>query len=50
MYYYFRPNQELIAMSKEELQVKFNDHLFEYIEKEDSKISGIMEVGGNIKW
>ncbi len=49
IYYYFRPNQELISISKEELQAKFNDGVFQYIEKEDPRIPGIMEVGGNIK-
>lgn len=49
LYYYFEPNQELVLISKEELQKKFNDGLFEYIEKEDPRIPGIMEVGGNVK-
>ena len=49
VYYYFQPNQELVSISKEELQKKFDDGLFEYIEKDNPKIPGIMEVGGNVK-
>jgi len=49
VYYYFQPNHELVPISKEELQEKFNDELFEYIEKDDPRIPGIIEVGENVK-
>ena len=44
-YYYFNPNHELIPIQKEELQLKFSEGIFEYIEKEDPKIPGIIEKG-----
>ena len=46
VYYYFNPNNDLIPISKEELQAKFNDGLFQYVEKDDPRIPGIVEVGG----
>lgn len=46
VYYYYSPNNELIPISKEELQSKFNDEIFGYIENDDPRISGIVEVGG----
>ena len=46
IYYYFNPNHELVFITKEELQTKFNDEKFEYIEKDDPRIPGIVEGGG----
>lgn len=46
VYYYFNPNNDLIPIFKEELQAKFNDELFQYVEKNDPRIPGIVEVGG----
>lgn len=46
IYYYFNPNNELIPISKEEVQEKFNNGTFEYITKNDPKIPGIIENGG----
>ena len=45
-YYYFNPNHDLIPISKEELQSKFDDKILEYIEKDDPRIPGIIENGG----
>ena len=46
VYYYFNPNHELIRITKEELQTRFNDGKVEYIEKDDPRIPGIIENGG----
>ena len=46
IYYYFNPNHELIPISKEELQVKFNDGKLDYVGKDDPRIPGIIENGG----
>lgn len=46
VYYYYSPNNELIPISREELQSKFNDEIFGYIENDDPRISGIVEAGG----
>ncbi len=46
IYYYFNPNMDLLPISKEELQEKFNNGVFEYVEKDDPRIPGIIEVGG----
>lgn len=46
IYYYFNPNHELIQISNEELQAKFNDGVLEYIEKDNPRIPGIVENGG----
>lgn len=46
IYYYFNPNKDLIPMSREELQEKFNNGVFEYVEKDDPRIPGIVAVGG----
>lgn len=46
IYYYFNPNHELTAISKEELQAKFNDGKLDYVEKDDPRIPGIIESGG----
>ena len=44
-YYYFSPNNKLVDISKEELQEKFNNNFFEYINDTKIKIPGIVEVG-----
>lgn len=50
IYYYFNPNHELMLISKEELQAKFNDGTFEYVDiKNDPKIPGISERKGAVK-
>lgn len=50
IYYYFNPNHELMLISKEELQAKFNDGAFEYVDiKNDPKIPGIRERKGAVK-
>lgn len=49
IYYYYSPNNELILVSREELQSKFNDGIFEYIGDDDPRIPGIAEVGGKKK-
>ena len=46
VYYYFNPNHELVPITKEELQTKFNDGKLEYVEKDDPRIPGIIENGG----
>ena len=46
IYYCFNPNHELVPITKEELQAKFNDGKLEYVEKADPKIPGIIENGG----
>ena len=46
VYYYFNPNYELVPITKEELQTRFNDGKFEYVEKDDPRIPGIIENGG----
>ena len=46
IYYYYNPNADLVFISREELQAKFNNGLFEYVEKDDPRIPGIVEVGG----
>ena len=45
IYFYFNPNSELVPISKEELQNRFNDGVFEYILEKDPKIPGITEKG-----
>lgn len=45
IYFYFNPNSELVPISKEELQKRFNDGVFEYILEKDPKIPGITEKG-----
>jgi hypothetical protein len=50
IYYYFNPNHELMLITKEELQAKFNDGTFEYVDiKNDPKIPGISERKGAVK-
>ena len=46
IYYYYNPNCELISITKEELQVKFNDGIFEFVGNDCPKIPGIIENGG----
>ena len=46
LYYYFNPNHELVQISVEDLQAKFNEGLFAYIAEDDPKIPGIIEKGG----
>ena len=45
-YYYFNPNHELVKMSKEQLQTRFDERSLEYIDKDDPKIPGISDNGG----
>ena len=45
-YYYFNPNHELVLISKDELQSKFDNGILEYVEKNDPRIPGIVEKGG----
>lgn len=46
VYYYFNPNHELVPITMEELQTRFNDGKLEYVEKDDPRIPGIIESGG----
>lgn len=46
VYYYFNPNHELVPITREELQTRFNDGKLEYVEKDDPRIPGIIENGG----
>lgn len=41
VYYYFNPNKQLVLITKEELQAKFDDGIFEYVDVNDPKIPGI---------
>ena len=41
VYFYYNPNKELIAVTSEELQSKFDDRTFEYVANDDPKIPGI---------
>lgn len=45
IYYYLDEKKELISISKVELQSKFDEKIFEYIETNDPKIPGIVEKG-----
>lgn len=45
IYYYFNPNSKLISITKEEIQNRFNDKVFEYILEKDPRIPGINEDG-----
>lgn len=40
-YYYFNPNKDLVSITKEELQTKFDDGIFEYVREIDPIIPGI---------
>ena len=46
VYYYFNPNHELVPIEKEELQKRFDDGEFAYVEKDNPKVPGIVENGG----
>jgi len=46
VYYCFNPKHELVAITKEELQTRFNDGILEYVAKDDPRIPGIIETGG----
>lgn len=46
-YFCFNPNQELISITRDELQTMFDDRIFDYVDK-DSGIPGI-EYKGEIK-
>ena len=46
VYYYFNPNHELVPITREELQTRFNVGKLEYVEKDDPRIPGIIESGG----
>lgn len=46
IYYYFNPNKKLVVISKEELQEKFDNKTFEYVQSKNPKIPGIIERGG----
>lgn len=41
IYFYYNPNKELIAVTSEDLQSRFNSGTFEYIANDDPKIPGI---------
>ncbi len=45
IYYYYSPNSKLIMITREELQNRFNDKVFEYILEKDPRIPGINEDG-----
>lgn len=40
-YYYFNPDKDLVSITKEELQDKFDNGIFEYVSKDDPLIPGI---------
>jgi len=50
VYYCFNPKHELVAITKEELQTRFNDGILEYVAKDDPRIPGIIETGGIKRW
>ena len=41
VYFYYNPNRELVVVTSEELQSKFDSGTFEYIANDDPKIPGI---------
>lgn len=43
LYYYYDPNNKFTPISKEKLQLKFDEGEFEYIEAKDPRIPGIKE-------
>ena len=45
-YYFYNPLHDLVVLSQEELQDKFNNKIFEYIADDDPKIPGISEGSG----
>lgn len=46
LYFYYDPNQELVLISKEELQARFDEGTFCYVEEKDPRIPGLTENGG----
>ena len=46
VYFYYNPNQELVLITREELQVRFDEGTFSYIEEKDPRIPGLTESGG----
>lgn len=45
VYYFYNPNNDIIQITQEELQKKFDEGLFDYVEKDDPRIPGIVEKG-----
>lgn len=45
-YYFYNPLHDLVMLSQEELQDKFNNKIFEYVADDDPKIPGISEGSG----
>lgn len=41
VYFYYNPNEELLSISLDDLESRFNVGTFDYIESSDKKISGI---------
>lgn len=41
VYFYYNPNQELLSISLDDLESRFNVGTFDYIESSDKKIPGI---------
>lgn len=41
VYFYYNPNNELIAVTSEELQSRFDSGIFEYVANDDPRIPGI---------
>lgn len=41
VYFYYNPNKELVVVTSEELQSKFDEGTFEYVANDDPKIPGI---------
>lgn len=45
IYYFYNPNGKLLPISREEIQDKFDNQIFIYIDPRDPKIPGIIEGG-----
>ena len=41
VYFYYNPNRELVVVTSEELQSKFDEGIFEYVANDDPRIPGI---------
>ena len=41
VYFYYNPNKELVVVTSEELQSKFDEGIFEYVANDDPQIPGI---------
>lgn len=41
VYFYYNPNEELLSISLDDLESRFNVGTFDYIESSDKKIPGI---------